>query len=125
VHCCAASPPIGLVVDAGARALSVDAAVLTEQNDEAVGNALEAGTALFLGLVPATQPDPIPDPDQLVKPARALWARLGFAPDLLTRRVVVTPTCGLAGASPSWARRALAASARLARLLAEEPEEER
>jgi len=33
-----------------------------------------------------------------------LFDMLGLAP---TERTVVTPTCGLAGASPAWARRAL------------------
>lgn len=130
-HCCAPSPPIGVLVDAGVRAVSLDATVLTEREDEAIGTALEADVALFLGLVPTVEPaaEPALQPArrstlELAAPARRLWSRLGFAPELLARRVVVTPTCGLAGASPTWARAALAESVRLARVLAEEPEEE-
>jgi methionine synthase II (cobalamin-independent) len=125
-HCCAASPPIGVLVDAGVRAVSLDATLLSAlaiQDEEAVGTAVEAGVVLFLGLVPSVEPTPMPSTSELAAPARRLWSRLGFAPELLTRRTVVTPTCGLAGASPSWARRALAESVRLARVLAEEPEE--
>jgi methionine synthase II (cobalamin-independent) len=124
-HCCAASPPIGVLVDAGVRAVSLDATLLSglSWRDDAVGNAVEAGVAFFIGLVPSAEPTPMPSTSELAAPARRLWSRLGFAPELLTRRVVVTPTCGLAGASPSWARRALAESVRLARVLAEEPEE--
>ena len=126
-HCCAPSPPIGVLVDAGIRAVSLDATVLTERDDEAIGAALEAGIAFFLGLVPAVElaaGSAMPSTSELAAPARRLWSRLGFAPQLLTQRVVVTPTCGLAGASPAWARAALAESVRLARVLAEEPEEE-
>ena len=39
----------------------------------------------------------------------ALWRRLGFALDGLPAQVVVTPACGLAGATPGYARAALAA----------------
>ena len=31
---------------------------------------------------------------------------LGLDPDTASERLVITPTCGLAGASPGWARRA-------------------
>jgi methionine synthase II (cobalamin-independent) len=43
-----------------------------------------------------------------------LWRRLGFPMELAAERVVVTPACGLAGASPSYARAALAACAEAA-----------
>ena len=39
--------------------------------------------------------------------SRAFFSRLGFDEDVYAPRTVVTPTCGLAGASPAWARRAL------------------
>ena len=31
---------------------------------------------------------------------------LGLDPEAVTERLVITPSCGLAGASPAWARRA-------------------
>jgi hypothetical protein len=39
---------------------------------------------------------------------KAWWNELGFAPDDLSGAVTLTPTCGLAGASPSYARAAMA-----------------
>ncbi|MDT7545326.1 MAG: hypothetical protein QOE99_1436, partial [Actinomycetota bacterium] len=57
-----------------------------------------------------------------MEPAKALWRRLGFAPDRMPEAVVVTPSCGLAGATPSYARRALAACVEMARRQWEEPE---
>ena len=103
-HCCAAEPPVGLFVEAGVRAISVDATLLTGRDDDAIGSAVEAGVGLFLGLVPSLDVDPLPRIGEIVAPAQRLWSRLGFAPEQLTRDVVVTPTCGLAGSSPSWPR---------------------
>ena len=120
VHCCAPSPPVELLVKAGARALSLDATLLTPRDDDAVGTAVEAGAGLLLGLVPSTDA-PLSDLAATMRPAQELWRRLGFAPERLPQTVVVTPTCGLAGASPAHARRALQACAETARRLGEEP----
>jgi hypothetical protein len=122
-HCCARSVPIEVLVNAGVRAVSLDATLLTERDDDAIGTAVEAGIALFLGLVPSVDIDPVPRVDALVAPARALWSRLGFAPEHLARDVVVTPTCGLAGSSVAWPRRAYRLCTEVARVLVEEPEE--
>lgn len=122
VHCCAAAPPAGLLVDAGARGLSLDATLLTPADDEALGTAVEGGVELLLGTVPATDAD-LSDLGSTVSPVRRLWGRLGFPPEELARTVVVTPTCGLAGATPAYARRALERCREAGRLLVEEPEE--
>ena len=119
VHCCAPSPPLGLLRRAGAGALSVDATLLAPRDDDEVGQAVEDGAGLLLGLVPALD-DPLPDLTATGAPATALWGRLGFDADRLASTVVVTPTCGLAGASPAHARRALQACAELARRLPEQ-----
>ena len=125
-HCCAASVPIGLFVDAGMRAVSLDATRLSERDDDAIGQAVERGVAFFLGLVASSEPAPELTPprvQEIVGPARRLWSRLGFAPETLARDGVVTPTCGLAGASPAWATHAYRSCVEAARVLVEEPEE--
>ncbi|MGZ5369902.1 MAG: methionine synthase, partial [Aeromicrobium sp.] len=43
----------------------------------------------------------------LGKRVRDFFSALGFGVDAYAERLVVTPTCGLAGASPAWAKRAL------------------
>lgn len=124
VHCCAANPPLSAFADAGVRAVGVDAALLTSRDDDVVGELIEQGVGLFLGLVPSTDPDhdrPL-RARELAAPARELWSRLGFAPDTLARDVVVTPTCGLAGASMSWPPRAYRLCREVAQVLLEEPE---
>jgi len=122
-HCCAASPPVGLFVEAGMRAVSLDATQLSERDDDELGQAIELGVALFLGLVPSLDVEPVPRLGEIVFPARRLWSRLGFAPENLTRDVVVTPTCGLAGSSPAWPRTAYRLCREAATVLLEAPEE--
>ena len=52
-----------------------------------------------------------------VRSLRALLHRLGMEDDRWLAQVAVTPTCGLAGASPEWARTALAACRAVGRVL--------
>ncbi|CAL9441817.1 hypothetical protein SUDANB121_02277 [Nocardiopsis dassonvillei] len=125
-HCCSADAPLDLLRRSGARALSLDAALLDRRHDDLVGTAVEAGVGLLLGVVPAVDPPPaqrdrMSDPATSVEVVRELWNRLGFGPDLLTRAVVATPACGLAGASPHHARAALKAVRDGARVLRDEP----
>ncbi len=121
VHCCAARPPIALLHRAGVAGLSLDFALLDPHDDDALGEALEAGLGLLAGLVPTTGAG-LSDPATTVGPVRRLWQRLGLAPEELAERVVVTPACGLAAASPDYARRALRLCRASAQLLLEDPE---
>lgn len=118
VHCCAGDPPLRLLTDLGVG-LSVDLTVLGTRYDDDLGSAVEAGATLHLGVVPAIEPGPAPPaagPPVAAGPglARELWGRLGFPLEQLARTVVVTPNCGLAGASPAYARRAMVAARTLA-----------
>ncbi|WP_018655370.1 methionine synthase [Actinomadura flavalba] len=117
-HCCAANVPYAVLRDAGFDAISADLSLVPDRDDDAIGEAIDAGTALFLGAVPATGTAP-PSLAAAAAPVRALWRRLGFPPAALGRQVVVTPACGLAGASPSYARKALERCAEAARMLHE------
>ncbi|HEX3812517.1 MAG TPA: methionine synthase [Mycobacteriales bacterium] len=121
VHCCAAGAPLDLLRRAGAAGLSIDASLLRPADDDALGVAVEAGLPLFLGVVPGTDRD-LSTVDRTADVARRLWHRLGFAPDKLGAGVVLQPSCGLAGASPEYARRALRRVRDAARILTEEPE---
>ncbi|MEZ0090636.1 methionine synthase [Streptacidiphilus sp. EB129] len=121
VHCCASDVPLELLRRAGAVGVSVDFALLTERDDDVLGEMLEAGTVLLAGVVPSADQG-LSDPAGSVSGVRTLWRRLGLDPALLAQRVVVTPSCGLAGASPSYARRALSHTVTAARSLADNPE---
>ncbi|MGW1556712.1 methionine synthase [Streptomyces sp. NPDC002144] len=121
VHSCAPDVPFALLRRAGVAAVSFDFALLTERDDDTIGEAVEGGTRLFAGVVPGTDAA-LSDPAGSVMGVRTLWRRLGLQPGLLAEAVTITPSCGLAGASPDYARRALAHCARAARSLADNPE---
>lgn len=105
VHCCAADVPIGLLRDAGADAIALDAALLRPAHYDPLGEAVDAGTSLWLGTVSATDAPISLDLSRSV--IRKLWGELGFAAERAAGALVPTPACGLAGASPEHARRAL------------------
>ncbi|WP_200308824.1 methionine synthase [Streptomyces adelaidensis] len=121
VHSCAPDVPFALLRRTGATAISFDFSLLTERDDDAIGEAVEGGTKLLAGVVPTTE-SPLSDPAGSVMGVRTLWRRLGLHPGLLAEAVTVTPTCGLAGVSPAYARRALAHCVKAARSLADNPE---
>lgn len=106
VHCCAAQVPYGLLREAGADAVSVDAALITDTQLDAVGTLVDGGGSLWLGAVPGT--DVEISQAGVRASVRALWDRLGFGPAELARSVVLTPACGLAGATPAYVRRSMA-----------------
>jgi hypothetical protein len=118
VHCCAPDVPLRLLRAAGADAVGVDAALLRPEQYDALGEAVDAGTSLWLGVLPAT--DTAVTLDTAREPVRRLWAELGFAPGDLAGHVVPTPACGLAGASPGHARRVLTLLRDLGRWLLDE-----
>jgi methionine synthase II (cobalamin-independent) len=108
VHCCAAGVPVPLLRRAGAGAVSLDVGRLTPDDDGALGEAVEAGTRLLLGVVPATDA-PLGDDKQVLAPLLHLWHRIGLDAGLLADAVTLTPACGLAGATGAYAKAALAA----------------
>lgn len=118
-HCCAPRPPLGLLREAGARVLSFDATLALDEDE--VGEAVEDGVRLVAGVVPSTDAI-LSEVAATVDPVRRLWHRLGFGADRLAEVVVVSPTCGLAGASPAYARTALERCVAAGRVLVEDPE---
>ncbi|MHB1738533.1 MAG: uroporphyrinogen decarboxylase/cobalamine-independent methonine synthase family protein [Actinomycetes bacterium] len=124
VHCCAADPPVEVFVAAGAQVLSLDIATLFPSGasgprcEQAIGEAIEADVGLLAGLVPTLAPGIPAPPEQLAEPLRRLWGRLGLPQSRLATQVAVTPSCGLAAATPDWARAAGRLAGRVGQLLA-------
>ncbi|GAA2418422.1 methionine synthase [Actinomadura vinacea] len=121
VHCCARSVPYALLRGAGARAISVDLKLAPQRDDDAVGETIDAGVGLFFGVVPGTDAS-LPSLEATAAPVRELWRRLGFPSARLAEQVVITPGCGLAGASPRYVRAALKRCRDAARMLHEAAE---
>jgi hypothetical protein len=112
VHSCAASVPFALLHEAGARGLSFDLRQITNAELEQLGVAVDDDVVLFVGAVPSVDPDPanrrppMTDAD-VARQVTTFVRRLGFGEDVTATHTVITPACGLAGASPDWARRAM------------------
>ena len=105
VHCCASRMPLDLFRAAGADAVSFDLGLV--QDLDAVGTAVEAGTRLRGGVVPGTD-TALPTAKATASRVRAWWNELGFPTERLAAAVTLTPSCGLAGATPGYARSAMA-----------------
>ncbi|MEV4343361.1 methionine synthase [Actinoplanes sp. NPDC049596] len=124
-HCCAAGVPLDVFRDARSAAVAIDLSLLKDLDP--LGEAIEAGVGLFAGVVPSVAPaaasaDPAAPAKRAAERVATLWKRLGFPRARLSQQVVVTPACGLAGATEPYARVALTASREAARRLAETEE---
>jgi len=125
VHCCAPDPPLELAADAGAAAVAWDATALSADgrlDEDIVGGLVERGVQLWLGVLPGLGPGAAPAPRTVADPVRRLWRSLGFAPERLTESVVLTASCGLAGASSGWVNESFRVLRQAARALSEAPE---
>jgi methionine synthase II (cobalamin-independent) len=107
VHCCAPGVPFATLRGAGASAVSVDWSLLSPRQDEELAELIEGGMMLYAGAVAALDPaSSVPPGYQKVVDDILALRRIGLPARQIADAVVVTPSCGLAGASPQWAARA-------------------
>jgi len=106
-HCCGTRAPVSLFTRAGATAIGVD--LTLPQPEEELGEALESGIGLFAGVEPGIESGVVVDRgvgvDGIVAPLIDLLGRLGMPLETVADRIVLTPSCGLAGVSVAEARR--------------------
>jgi methionine synthase II (cobalamin-independent) len=107
VHTCASGTPLELLRGAGARGLSVDLSQLSARDHDELGGALESGETVALGVVASTDPASVPTDGEVTESVVRWLDMLGLDPEVVGDRLVVTPSCGLAGASPAWAAQSL------------------
>jgi hypothetical protein len=144
VHSCSTAVPFGIIRAAGADALSFDLSQLRRGEGDGVAEAAEAGLGLLTGVVPVFGSVPVPE-ERTARPAGQmaptgpgdgsaearqdaervirLWRRLGLPLETCPEQAVITPACGLAGASPDQARAALTRCREAGSMLAELVEE--
>ena len=60
--------------------------------------------------------------EEIAKAAVTLTDRLGFPRSVLRDRIGITPACGLAGATPAWARTAVELAQKAADVFAQDPD---
>jgi methionine synthase II (cobalamin-independent) len=116
VHCCADDAPVDLFRTSGAAFVSVDITRMDDAQEDAIGQALDAGMGILVGTIPSTGAGRIGDTEASA-PLRAMLHRLGLEDAHWLDQVAVTPTCGLAAASPDWTRAALAACRGVGRVI--------
>lgn len=132
LHCCASEVPLDVVRAAGAQFVSLDFTSLEDQPllDDALGRTWESGMGIMAGCVPTASDEAIGDA-RASAPLRVVLHRIGFDDPAWLDQVAITPACGLARASPSWAMAALRACVAVGRVVKnddrddEEPEDRR
>ena len=122
LHSCAAGLPWKMLQRSVIGAVSVDVSTLVAADLDGIGEFVESGRTVTLGVVPSAAPDARPSVEEVAKSAVAITDRLGFARSLARERIGVTPACGLAGATEEWARKAIELVQKAAETLAEDPD---
>jgi methionine synthase II (cobalamin-independent) len=120
VHCCGHDIPFGIIMSAGADGISFDPGQLRKQDFDGFAEAAEAGLGMLIGALPTTGPPDSgqtgrsgrdererPKPADTARVVRDLWRKMDLPSAQCAPQVVITPACGLAGASPTQARDAL------------------
>ena len=122
VHSCGSSIPWKVMQDSAISAVAVDVATLQAADLDAVGEFVESGRVVMLGVVASRAPARPPAMEEVATSAAAITDRLGFGRSVLRDRIGITPACGLAAATPDWARTAIGLVRRVAEAFAEDPE---
>ena len=122
VHCCDGGAPVDLLRRSRAAAVSVDATALRRTDFDGIGELLQGGKTLMLGLIPSEAPVPTPHWRELAQRGVTLIDRLGFDRSVLAAQISVTPVCGLAGSTPEWARSAVGLARDIADAFADAPD---
>lgn len=122
LHSCHPDLPWSMLRRSTFHAVSIDASAPGRVDFDGLGEFVDAGRSVVLGIIPVTAPPVPPSAREIAETAAALTDRLGFPRAVLAERVGVTPTCGLAGATPEWARTAIELAQKVADAFADDPE---
>jgi methionine synthase II (cobalamin-independent) len=120
VHCCSRNCPFGIITGAGADAVSFDLSLLRRDDYDLLAATAEAGAGLLGGAIAFDYPERNGvTPTDTARAVAEVWRKMALPPAECAEQVVVTPACGLAGASPAQAREALRWCREAARILPE------
>ncbi len=127
LHCCAGPVPFAIIMAAQPDAVSFDLSLVRREDGDLIAELADTGKGIFAGAVPHDPARNTRD-DQPAYTARRIlrfWRGPGYEPVRPPgSQIVVTPACGLAGATPTRAVEALAHSREAARIVPELAEEE-
>lgn len=122
VHSCGTELPWKVLQRSGIAAVSLDATTLQATDLDNVAEFVDSGRTVVLGVVSTTPPARRPSAEQVAAAAVAVTDRLGFARSALRDRIGITPSCGLAAATPQWARTAIGLAREAAEAFADDPD---
>jgi len=122
VHCCGSDLPWNVLQQSSIRAVAVDAGTLRAADLEAIAEFVDSGRVVVLGVVSSSTPARRPVVEEIAEAVVAITDRLGFARSALRDRIGVTPACGLAAATPQWARTAIGLARQAAEAFAADPD---
>ena len=122
LHCCAPDLPWNMLRRSSLAAISVDVATVTVADLDGIGEFVESGRAVMLGVIPVQEPGRRPSPHEVAKATATITDRLGFPRAVLRDRIGVTPACGLAGATEEWARAAVELAQKVSDGIADDPD---
>ena len=126
LHCCAGPAPFAIIMGAQPDAVSFDLSLVRREDGDLIAELADTGKGIFAGAVRTILPRNTRDdpPAQTARRILRFWRALGMNPSDAGRQIVVTPACGLAGATPTRAVEALAHSREAARIVPELAEED-
>jgi 5-methyltetrahydropteroyltriglutamate--homocysteine methyltransferase len=122
VHCCGTTLPWKALQRSNIGAVSVDVGTLEAADLDAIAEFVESGRAIVLGVVSSSTPPRLPAVEEVAAAVVAVTDRLGFTRSALRDRIGITPACGLAAATPQWARTAIGLARRAAEAFADDPD---
>jgi methionine synthase II (cobalamin-independent) len=122
LHSCGPELPWDLLQRSTINAISVDAGTLRAADLDGIAAFVESGRTVVLGVVPGIAPERPPSAEEVAAAVVAVTDRLGFGRSALRDRIGVTPACGLAGATPKWARTAIGLVRKAAEAFATDPD---
>ncbi|OBK15699.1 methionine synthase [Mycobacterium asiaticum] len=122
LHSCGVDVPWEMLQRTGISAVSVDVGTLRAADLDGIAAFVESGRTVMLGVVPAVAPERRPSVEEVAAAVVAVTDRLGFGRAVLRDRVGVTPACGLAGATPQWARAAIGLARKAAEAFSDDPD---
>ena len=122
LHSCAPQLPWNMLQGSSIGAVSVDASTLVAPDLDGIAAFVESGRTVMLGVVAASAPPRRPSAEEVAAALVAVTDRLGLARPALRDRIGVTPACGLAGATPEWARLAIELARKASEAFAEDPD---
>lgn len=121
VHCCAAEIPWNVLQRSSINAVAVDASMLGDAGLDGLGEFLDSGRVVVLGLLATSAPQRRTSAHEVAAAAIAITDRIGFSRNVVGRQVGISPACGLAGVSVEWARAALELAQRAADAVEADP----